>query len=593
MLIDQLASSPNPQFSRPSQVDLSGEWRFRFDDDDQGVRQRWFANPDALDRTITVPYPPESELSGINDKTYHAISWYARELDDARTNPEQRLLVNFGAVDYEATVWVDGVQVGAHRGGHTPFTVDATDALDPEASTHWLVVRAFDDPHDLEQPRGKQDWLPEPHIIWYHRTSGIWQPVWAEVTPAVRINNIWWKFDPARWLVDYEVELSATPQAGTTLAIDLDFGDERLSSVTVACNSRVVVGQMGLGTQQAGDTGRLLWNPDRPKLIGATLTLTGGVSDDVVHSYLGLRSIELVGRKFLINGRPTFLRFVLNQGYWPESQLTAPSPEALKREVELIKELGFNGARTHQKIEDPRFLYWADRLGLLLWGESANAFTFSDLAIDRHAGEWREAVLRDRNHPSVIAWVPFNESWGIGEVGRSPQQQEAVKAAYHRTHQLDGTRPVVGNDGWENVAGDLFTMHDYTWDQDLLRKRYATEAGLPDTIASFFPGARHMAVGDFETAGKPAMVTEFGGVSFAPDAGEDWFGYGKVRTAEEFTAKYQALVDALAESDLLCGFCYTQLTDTEQETNGLLDEKRQPKVDLKTLYSVTRSEVGS
>jgi hypothetical protein len=217
----------------------------------------------------------------------------------------------------------------------------------------------------------------------------------------------------------------------------------------------------------------------------------------------------------------------------------------------------------------------------------ANAFTFSELAIDRHAEEWREAVLRDRNHPSLIAWVPFNESWGVGELWKSPRQQEAVKAAYHRTHQLDSTRPVVGNDGWENVAGDLFTIHDYTWDADLLRKRYSTEAGLLETIASYFPGSRPLAVGDFETAGKPVMVTEFGGVSFAPDAGEEWFGYGKVRTVEEFVAQYRALTDALAESGLVCGFCYTQLTDTLQETNGLLTEKREPKAPLATLNAIT------
>jgi beta-galactosidase/beta-glucuronidase len=199
---------------------------------------------------------------------------------------------------------------------------------------------------------------------------------------------------------------------------------------------------------------------DRPTLIGATITLNGGAVDDVVQTYLGLRTITLSDRRFRINGRDVFLRFVLNQGYWPESQLAAPSPEALKREVELILELGFNGARNHQKIEDPRFLYWADRLGLLLWGETANSFAFTERSIDWHLDEWRDAVLRDRNHPSVIAWVPFNESWGVDEVGYSEEQQHAVKAAYYRTKMLDGTRPVIGNDGWENVIGDLVTIHD-------------------------------------------------------------------------------------------------------------------------------------
>ncbi|MBA3275057.1 MAG: glycoside hydrolase family 2 [Chloroflexia bacterium] len=593
MLVAQLSSSPNPQFSRPGWVDLCGEWRFRFDDEDLGIRERWFAHPDRLDRTIQVPYPPESSLSGIDDKSYHPVAWFARTLADTRTDSAERLIVHFGAVDYHAAVWVDGIQVGEHRGGNTPFEFDVTDALDPDTNddAHLIVVRANDDPLDAEQPRGKQDWMPEPHVIWYHRTSGIWQPVWTEVTPLTRILSARWRFDAERLLVDYEVELNRQPETGMTLRIDLEFDGELISTITATCASRVSAGQMHLGAgPRTMLPGRLLWSTDNPNLIGATLTLHDSSRQDVVQSYLGLRTIELAGRKFLINGRSVFLRFVLNQGYWPESQLAAPSPDALRREVELIKELGFNGARTHQKIEDPRFLYWADRLGLLLWGETANAFTFSERAIDRHMDEWREAVIRDRNHPSVIAWVPFNESWGVNELGKSEAQQHAVKASYHRTHTLDGTRPVIGNDGWENVIGDLFTIHDYQWDPQVLRERYSNESQLPATVASFFPGARHLVASDFETAGKPVMVTEFGGVSYAPDSEEEWFGYGKVGSQEEFAEKYQALTDALLESDLICGFCYTQLTDTEQETNGLLNADRTPKLPFERLSAITRGE---
>ncbi len=595
MLVEQLATSPNPQFSRPGWVDLCGDWRFGFDDDDIGVRERWFSNPEALDRTIHVPFPPESDLSGIADKSFHPISWYSLIIEDSRNDPAERLILHFGAVDYHARVWVDGVQVGEHRGGNTPFAFDITDALDSSVgkAEHWVVVRAHDDPHDAEQPRGKQDWLAEPHVIWYHRTSGIWQPVWTEVTPPTRILSVRWRFDAVRSLVDYEIEFSRQPTPGATLRIDLEFEGDPISTVTTTCFGRTVSGQMHLGSgPRTMEHGRLLWSPDKPNLIGAELTLREGDLEDVVQSYLGLRTIELSGRRFLINGRSVFLRFVLNQGYWPESQLAAPSPDALKREVELIQQLGFNGARIHQKVEDPRFIYWADRLGLLLWGETANAFTFSECAIDRHLAEWREAVLRDRNHPSIIAWVPFNESWGVSELGHSEAQQHAVKAAYHRTHTLDGTRPAISNDGWENVIGDLFTIHDYQWDPQVLRDRYSNEAQLPDTIANYFPGARHLAIGDFETSGKPVMVTEFGGVSFAPDSHEEWFGYGKVGNQGDFARKYQELTEALSESSLICGFCYTQLTDTEQETNGLLTENREPKVSFEELSAITRGETG-
>ncbi len=592
MRIDDLASAPNPQFARPGWQDLNGEWRFRFDDEGIGRRDRWFTNPELLDRTITVPFPPESQLSGIHDTEFHPIAWYAREITDTRAADGDRLLIQFGAVDYEATVWVDGVQVGTHRGGHTPFTCDVSDALDPKSKRHWLVVRSYDDPVDAEQPRGKQDWLPDPHIIWYHRTSGIWQSVWSEVAPDVRIEDIRWRFDAARWLVDFEVALSGAPAPGSMVSLSLLIENKPISVSQVTAGGRTVSGQMSLGTGIATmDNGRLVWSPEHPNLIETEVRLVSpGRTEDVVVGYIGLRTLDWSTRQFRINGRSTRLRFVLNQGYWPESQLSAPSPAALKREVELILELGFNGARTHQKIEDPRFLYWADRLGLLLWGECANAFTYSERAIERRAVEWREAVLRDRNHPSVIAWVPFNESWGISEVGHALDQQHAVSAAYHLTHQLDGTRPVVGNDGWENVAGDLFTVHDYSWEPDTLRKRYTTESDLEHTQETYFPASRRMAVGSFDPSGKPVMVTEFGGVSFAPDSGEEWFGYGKVTSDEEFVDQYRALTAALLDSEVLCGVCYTQLTDTEQETNGLLTEDRKPKVAIEKIRAATRSE---
>jgi beta-galactosidase/beta-glucuronidase len=590
MLVDRLGQSPNPQFSRPNWVDLTGEWKFRFDDADEGIRARWFDLPEQFDRVIAVPYPPESELSGINDKGYHPVSWYARSVEIGASATEARHILNFGAVDYHAIVWVDGDRVGEHRGGHTPFSIDITDALNPDTSEHWIVVRAFDDPVDIEQPRGKQDWLPEPHVIWYDRTSGIWQPVWLEEAPAARITSLRWRFVPENWQLDYEIELSCNPEPDSTLKIELELEGKPIATVAASASSRVVSGQIGLrGAIPPMQVHALLWSPARPNLIGATVSLEGGDTTDVVESYLGLRSIDLRGRRIRINEGEVFLRFVLNQGYWPESHLTAPSPEALKREVELILELGFNGARIHQKVEDPRFLYWADRLGLLLWGEIANSFTFTERAIDQHLEEWRESVLRDRNHPSIIAWVPFNESWGIGEVGRSVEQQEAVHAAYHRTHTLDGTRPVIGNDGWENVAGDLVTIHDYSWDPETLRNRYTTEEQLGTTLETYFPGGRIIAVGEFDTDDKPVMVTEFGGVSFAPDSGEEWFGYGKVRTPEEFEEQYRALTEALSSSDLICGFCYTQLTDTLQETNGLLTEHREPKIPMEKLRAITRS----
>lgn len=591
MFIESLSDAPNPQFARPSRTMLNGDWRFAFDDDDLGLRERWYADPGRLYSQITVPFPPESRLSGIGDTGYHATLWYARRFEDPRTDGVSRLTVNFGAVDFHAMVWVDGQLVGEHTGGHTPFAFDVSNALDVGVGDHWVVVRAFDDPLDLEQPRGKQEWLPEPHVIWYHRTSGIWQSVWLEQVPAIRLESIRWGFDAENWAITFDAELNRPPKTDSTVEIAFTFDDVSIGKVSVSTSARTISGQFPLSANlEANRSREILWSPARPNLIGAEIRVTTNDETDLVLSYLGLRTIEVTSSKILINGSSVFLKLVLQQGYWPESQLAAPSPEALETEAQLILDVGFNGARIHQKIEDPRFLYWADRKGLLIWGESANAFTFSERAIQRHAQEWREAVLRDRNHPSIIAWVPFNESWGIGEVGRSRPQQEAVKAAYYRTHQLDGTRPVIGNDGWENPIGDIFTIHDYSWDPELLASRYGTPADIDQTVTSFFPGSRHLTVGDYDYRNKPVIVSEFGGVSYAPKADENWFGYGKVQSAGEFVEKYSALLSALHKATGIAGFCYTQFTDTEQETNGVLTEAREHKVPVKALRPFTSGE---
>lgn len=590
MLIDDLAFAPNPQFARPNWIDLTGTWNFAFDDADVGILEQWFEAPEELSERIQLPYPPESRLSGIHDTGYHTRLWYARTFEAPQMRPNDRLRICFGAVDYEATVWIDGSVVGSHSGGHTPFSFDITDAL-RNGLAHTIVVRVHDDPLDIEQPRGKQDWQAKPHGIWYHRTSGIWQSVWLEVVPQNRIVSLRWNFDASTWSINYGVELERPAAEDTMLAIDFEQDDHRFPGVRIAAAGRSIAGSISLlGSREVMRPDAALWSPERPNLIGALVTLsTPGASDDIVHSYLGLRTIETTSSRVLLNGRARFLRLVLEQGYWPESQLVAPNPDALEREVELILALGFNGARIHQKVEDPRFLYWADRKGLMLWGEMPSPFTYSDLGISRHAYEWEEVVIRDRNHPSVIAWVPFNESWGVNEVGYSKPQQRAVAAAFHRTHQLDGTRPVIGNDGWEHVEADIFTVHDYTWDAELVRQRYRSAADLVSTVATFFPGSRSLVTEGFEYANKPVIVSEYGGVSFAPDEGEEWYGYGKVRTTEEYVEKYRELTTVLTSSDHLSGFCYTQLTDTEQETNGLLDENRQPKAPIEQLREITMS----
>ena len=587
MILEHVRTAPNPQFVREDRVDLTGDWEFAYDDANEGLRESWFAMNHALSRQITVPYPPESPLSGINDTSFHKTLWYRRTFTDPRSDNREHLMLRFGAVDYRATVWVNGRFVGSHEGGSTPFAFDITYALSPEKTEHVVTVRVEDDPRDTEQPRGKQVWHETPSVIHYHRTSGIWQPVWLEIVPDVHIEDVRWQFNPADWTVAFEATLTDRPPSGSTFSVDLEILD---TSVTTSCTvqDRRVRGSIDVSQGNATNRERVLWSPDHPNLFGVRLTLTSpGQPPDVVLSYIGLRTIDIDTRTIRLNGVALYQRLVLNQGYWPESHLAAPSPDALKREVELILALGFNGARNHQKIEDPRFLFWADTLGLLLWGEIGNAFTWSDLAISRHAREWREMVVRDRNHPSIITWVPFNESWGVDNVGHSPNQAHAVKAAYHTTYQLDGTRPVVSNDGWENVIGDMLTIHDYAWDPAVLDHRYGSGSTPEDMVERYELGHRRLVVGDYPVANKPVILSEFGGVSFAPKSDERWFGYGKVNSPEEFLAKYRDLTSTVSGSSQLAGFCYTQLTDTVQETNGLLTEHREPKVDIEEIRKIT------
>jgi beta-galactosidase/beta-glucuronidase len=591
---DQDGTYPRPQLVRPNWFDLSGEWAFAHDDEDAGLSSGWSAGSPALDRTIRVPFPPESSASGIGDTGFHPVVWYSREVTKSEiessglSSNNDRLLVHFGAVDYRATVWVDGRLAGAHEGGQTPFSFDVTDLVDLKAG-FTIVVRAEDDPLDVTQPRGKQDWLEEPHVIWYHRTTGIWQPVWLESVPATRVASLAWMSDVPAATVDLELELAARPAAPVEVRIELSYDGELLARQSVSVSEPRSRFTVHIPKQKNGQGYEsLLWSPRHPRLLDATVTISDGsrVVDEVA-SYLGLRSVAAEGGAFLLNDRPTFLRSVLEQGYWPESHLAAPSPAALREEVQLIKDLGFNAARVHEKVEDPRFLYWADKLGLLLWGEMGSTFEFSPTAIARVTREWTDVVLRDRSHPSIVTWVPLNESWGVQHIGTDTAQLNFARSLYHLTKALDPTRPVVSNDGWEHADSDLFTIHDYTTDGERFRSNYADADAIAALTAGSGPaGRRLVALAGTSTPEQPVMVTEFGGISFAPDAEIATWGYQTASSAKDFEKVLRTLFGALQSSPVLAGFCYTQLTDTLQEANGLTDENRKPKLPIATIREI-------
>lgn len=580
---------PRPQLARRHWIDLSGQWELAADDADRGREHGWAdGTTGPFDGLITVPYPPESALSGVHDRGFHQVVWYRTRLTAPSLAGGDRLLLHFGAVDYAAEVWVNGLLAGRHEGGHTPFSFDITEAA-AAASPAVLVVRAQDDPSDPHQPRGKQDWRLAPHDIWYHRTTGIWQPVWLEVVPHCHIAGLSWQADATGDRVSAEVTLSRAPSPGSTLRIKLRLGADVLAEQSAVVHGRHHRMYLAVpAAENAWDWDRLQWSPDSPTLIDADLELTDPVREttDRVSSYLGLRGIGVADGHFLLNGRPCFLRLALEQGYWPRSHLAAPEPAALKREVELAKSLGFNGVRVHQKAEDPRFLYWADRLGLMVWAEMPSAAGFSARATRRLVAEWQEVVERDRSHPCVVAWVPLNESWGVPAISSRPAHRDLVAALYHLTRSLDPTRPVISNDGWEHVDSDIWTVHDYAPSGRSLTERYGTRAAIAATLAGRWPGPHRVVLEGAAQRGQAVVLSEFGGLTYAPRTGDAWLGYGTVQTAEELERRLGELVGAVCASDGLAGFCYTQLTDTEQEQNGLTYADRTPKLPAERLRGI-------
>lgn len=591
------AGHPRPQLIRdPDWHDLSGPWRFAHDDADRGRTDRWM-DPDRTGpfaSTITVPYPPESEASDIGDTGFHPVLWYRRTIDVPAPAAGRRLLLHFGAVDHRADVWLNGRPVGHHEGGHTGFTCDLTDAVG-RSGEQILVVRAEDQPLDATQPRGKQDWRRDPHVIWYHRTSGIWQPVWWEDVPEEHVTALHWTGDVAHARVRCEVRLGEWPRRALAVTVRLALADRVLAEQRVLTDGRETAFDISLPALRHGQAlDELLWSPEHPHLVDATVVLSDaadGTPVDRVTSYLGLRDIGWDDGVFLLNHKPYFLRFALQQGYWPASHLSASADE-LRRDAELAKEAGLNGLRVHQKLEDPRFLYWADRLGLMLWEEMPSAYAFGAATVRRVVTEWTEAVSRDISHPSIVAWVPVNESWSVPNPALVPAQRHFMDSLYHLTKALDPTRPTVSNDGWEISAADIWGVHDYTQSGEVLRERYGHASLRRGEFTDPWPGARRLLLDGVRHQGQPVVLSEFGGATFEPDEDAEWFGYGTVATKQDFADRLADLVEAAVDSGL-AGFCLTQFTDTEQETNGLFTADRRPKIPLAELRAVlTRPRRG-
>ena len=544
---------PRPQMERDAWLNLNGTWEFEFDPGMSG-RERGVLNKPKLDREILVPFCPESRLSGIGDIDFHPAVWYRCTFTLTDAQRTGRVLLHFGAVDYSTEIWVNGESAGTHTGGYSSFTLDVTRLVRTGENT--LALCAEDSTYHDPLPRGKQSDHFSGYGCSYTRTTGIWQTVWLEFVPETYIERLHLTPNAAASMLNVEAVFCGNA-AGRTLRAEATYQGRPVGQASV-----LVGGQTASVCIALGETH--LWAVGKPELYDLTVTLSGEPADSV-RSYFGLRDVALHDGCTYLNGEPVYQRLVLDQGFNPEGIYTAPSDEFLKKDIELSISLGFNGARFHQRIFEERSYYWADKLGYLVWGE----FPSWGIDIDSADGvkyfvrEWTEVVRRDWNHPSLIGWCPFNETW-------SPRQDRSViPTAYELTKALDPARLVIDTSGGNHFETDMYDIHDYEQDPDKFRAHYAK---LGEGVA--FEGSTTFG----KWKGEPYWVSEYGGTWWNPGAVGDSWGYGnRPQSEEEVAGRYVGLTRALLENPHICGFCYTQLTDVEQEQNGLLYYDRSPK----------------
>ncbi len=553
---------PRPDFERADWINLNGEWEFEIDTGDTGEARGLTAGQKLAGR-IRVPFCPESPLSGVGHLDFMDAVWYRKMVSLPRSWSGRRVLLHFGAVDYDATVWVNGREIGRHRGGYVQFSFDITSSL--KSGRNEIVLRAVDRVRTGLQPGGKQSDRYESYGCMYRRTTGIWQTVWLEAVGETYIERF-----------------SVQPDLDTGhVVFQADVRGPKAQLKVIVRDGRRVVAETEVAAAWRGTTGVLrvpavrAWSPTDAHLYDLEfVVMSNGGEQDRVRGYFGFRKVYIEGNRFYLNDEVVFQRLVLDQGFYPDGIYTAPTDRALKRDIELSMAMGFNGARLHEKVFEPRFLYWADRLGYLCWGEHANwgMNHNSAEAFENFLGEWIEAVQRDRNHPCIIGWCPTNETPNV-------QRRESIELIYRTTRAIDPSRPIIDTSGYTHVVTDIDDNHDYTQDPVEFRKRQ-------DPLVKGQPFRNHP--NDTPYAGQPFICSEYGGIWWNPaQKDEKAWGYGDRPCSEkEFMARFRGLTDALLDNPAMAGLCYTQLTDVEQEVNGLYTFGRKPKFDPELISAV-------
>ncbi|MGN0232983.1 MAG: glycoside hydrolase family 2 protein [Bacteroidaceae bacterium] len=562
---------PRPQFERADWINLNGQWTCELDFGVTGEQRGW-TNSKGLSKKITVPFCPESELSGIGYKDFIPCIWYQRAIQIPADWSGKRIMLQFGAVDYQAQVYVDGKLAGEHYGTGSSFSIDITKFVKAGTQAN-LVVRVNDDLRGGMQPGGKQCTALFSAGCSYTRVTGIWQTVWMEAVSEQSLKNVFAipDIDQQQLIVRPEFYDEGT---GNTLTIEILDGKKTISKRTAkACNQATVV----LPVKNPR-----LWSPEDPYLYDVKYTVCNAQGDviDQVNSYVGMRKVHVSGGYFYLNNKPYFQRLVLDQGYYPDGIWTAPSDDALRQDIAMSKAVGFNGARLHQKVFEERYYYWADKLGYLTWGEEASwgLNVNNDRAIRNFLTEWADIVVRDRNHPSLVTWTPLNETWDAAK----GVYVRFVNDLYNLTKAIDPTRPVNDASGDSHVKTDIWSVHDYTREPEKLIENHTIKSGVEPY--------RNMKGKDYLAtyAGQPYMVDEFGGLPWIPkeERANSW-GYGQnIDTLEDFYSILEKEIDALKACKHVVGFCYTQITDVEQEKNGIYYYDRRPKFDAARLKAI-------
>lgn len=575
-----LADVPRPEHPRPDAVrecwmTLNGEWQFEIDSKGDGDARGLVSGKDLASK-ITVPFCPESKLSGLalGNSEYMTNLWYRRTFELPAAMKGKRILLHFGGVDYRCWVYVNGQLVGTHVGENAAFSFEVTAVLN--AGANEVVVKVFDDLRSGLQPGGKQAYKKSEGCV-YTRTTGIWQTVWLEAVGSSYVEGFSVVPDPEHARVIIEASVNGA-DADLKLKAEAFADGKRMGddSATGSWRNRRLVVDLKKTH---------LWEPGSPFLYDLTFTLTShGKTVDTLKSYFGLRSVVIDGRRILINGKPVFQRTILDQGFYPDGIWTAPTDADLKGDIERSMACGYNGARLHQKVFEPRFLYWADKLGYLVWGEFPNwGYSYRPEGYAPYVAEWTEILLRDRNHPAIIGWCPFNETpASAGEI------QQVIWSV---TKAVDPTRPVIESSGWTHTLPhpEVNDAHDYDGNPESLRTKWANYFSGSSTVAAMPPRYGHSPTSGRD-CGVPFMISEFGGIGWATEGG---WGYGSgPKTLEEFYARYRGQCDAQLDNPNLFGFCYTQLTDVEQEHNGLYYYDRKPKFDVQKLHAITSRQAA-